>query len=873
MDITVIKLLARMLSSTQTSTNQSTGTVGSSDTFPFHPKELEANISDSEYVKQLEKATFDLKMKLFHMQQQQQSSRTSSQAFDHDSQTTLQLQRTVMAQLEQKEKELDQKNALLAKAKGLIDLLKLENRNLQQSHENEVEVKQQLEELRHRHEEVELEFRKQCIEHDVQMKSIQSHLLTKEQEVSLLEDQLQNLDVSYQQMYEKFKEANKESILLQDKYSKSHQLVSQLEDELIQQKTHVSLLSDQLLESSQSNQRANERIARLQELNQQNTTEIVHKYEERIASMKASQQEELISLKRELQQSLIHCEDLKSMKSLMESRCSTMETLEQATDNYRMRLQEASHAIEELEIYKKDLEKQLEDSKLRSVESEKKLSDLQNSRLQASENELRFNNLLASITPAFSSWSQIIDEVLEASVSPRISLSNPVEANDVVIRSLIQINELNGKFDRLVKLRNIWFSKVQQLESIYNATVSRYDLKLDELNIAFTQQKHKLEDVRNIFLRDKEQHDSELSEMTALRTEILHLNSKNIEEIEKKFTLLLVEHQKLQDSLRSSASLIEKLQSENSELAVSNAAFIRDQQSWRETTGSLEELRRMYDQLSKDHVLKCHELENAQSERDDERHNHDKIQKIRDECEARLESFMQRTQESLSSLHNRSSAQSEKVIRLTLQIESLQQRHQHDLYQSQRNLDDALKKIDAISTQKNTRIIQLEEQLRQQDILLRKLEEENDSLRQQNSDYQNEIVLLRMRTKNFDETKATVDLLEVRLDELSSSLNVSSKSENDLRSPVSRSIVFDHRKNHEVDFLSPKSQPAALHRDDLLMSSSKGLDNRSRTSSSFSKPFASSFASMSSELTELGRKLDNLSLTARNRRSGTFRIS
>jgi chromosome segregation ATPase len=152
-----------------------------------------ALLEDIHEKQKLEKLIFELKMKIYYLEEQLHvfhEKELSSQLTDSHINNEI---NDLKLQLEEKSIECEERNLLLMKAKNAMEIMKKEilSKSLDATKQEELEEK--MKSLREMNEEIEKEYRNAIVENENEIKSLKQSLTFKQQEVTLLEDQIVSL--------------------------------------------------------------------------------------------------------------------------------------------------------------------------------------------------------------------------------------------------------------------------------------------------------------------------------------------------------------------------------------------------------------------------------------------------------------------------------------------------------------------------------------------------------------------------------------------------------------------------------------------------------------------------------------------------------
>lgn len=145
---------------------------------------------DLDEKQRLEKQNFELKMRIYHLEEnlkkfqdsehRQDAMTTAAKAEVHD----------LNIKLEEMQIELEQRELLMVKASGVINTLKQELDRCKESLDRQDELELKIRGLKHSNEDIAHEFRGQIISLEKELQEHRQQLMLKEQEKSQLDDRL-----------------------------------------------------------------------------------------------------------------------------------------------------------------------------------------------------------------------------------------------------------------------------------------------------------------------------------------------------------------------------------------------------------------------------------------------------------------------------------------------------------------------------------------------------------------------------------------------------------------------------------------------------------------------------------------------------------
>lgn len=137
----------------------------------------------------LDKQNFDLKMKVYYLEEQlkriQDNEIRVEQSSNHHKNEISDLK----LQLEEKDIELEQRNLLLLKAKAAIETLKQELDRLREEKQQQINFEERVQRLKQMNQEIEQDFKSQQMIYEHEIMTLKQKLLQKEQEISSLDEQ------------------------------------------------------------------------------------------------------------------------------------------------------------------------------------------------------------------------------------------------------------------------------------------------------------------------------------------------------------------------------------------------------------------------------------------------------------------------------------------------------------------------------------------------------------------------------------------------------------------------------------------------------------------------------------------------------------
>ncbi len=138
----------------------------------------------------LEKNNFDLKMKVYYLEENLKRYQDGEQTYDVQSDSAKSEITNLKLQLEEKHIELDQRNLILMKAKSAIEALKFELERLRAENERQHDLEERMRKLKQLNDEMDSDFRAQITQLEIQLAASRQLANSKEQEKTYLDDKL-----------------------------------------------------------------------------------------------------------------------------------------------------------------------------------------------------------------------------------------------------------------------------------------------------------------------------------------------------------------------------------------------------------------------------------------------------------------------------------------------------------------------------------------------------------------------------------------------------------------------------------------------------------------------------------------------------------
>jgi len=238
----------------------------------------------------LEKSNFDLKMKVYYLEENLRRAAAagvggvvgSSSSSSSSSSELSALNSTLRVQLEEKNVELEQRAGMIRKAFAAIEGLKKEVERLRGETQSQHELEDRVRKLKTSNEGMESEFRVQLSALETQLQTARQTVTTKEKQRSELESRVSQLELSLAHANDRLEELRDDKDQVDEQWLQMQQRNSEMEEELTQARAHVDLYRIQyeeqvaevenvkhvFQESTQSKKRGEEELrAKLAEVN------------------------------------------------------------------------------------------------------------------------------------------------------------------------------------------------------------------------------------------------------------------------------------------------------------------------------------------------------------------------------------------------------------------------------------------------------------------------------------------------------------------------------------------------------------------------------------------------------------------------------
>lgn len=234
------------------------------------------NLRDEQEDKQrLEKSNFDLKMKVYYLEESLKRFQDGESMSDIQTDNQKVEISKLKLQLEDKQIDLEQRNLLLIKSKNAIEALKTEIERLRNENDHHQDLEDRIRRLKQLNEDIEADYRGQITQLEQQLSSARQLVDTRTIEKATSEDKMvryvfnaqhvlsifitlhalinmylpqSHLELSYEQIDHHLKDTQQEKRRIQEQLSAAQQKMSAMEDDITQSRAHMDLYRIELQE-------------------------------------------------------------------------------------------------------------------------------------------------------------------------------------------------------------------------------------------------------------------------------------------------------------------------------------------------------------------------------------------------------------------------------------------------------------------------------------------------------------------------------------------------------------------------------------------------------------------------------------------------
>ncbi|KAJ1438837.1 hypothetical protein B484DRAFT_392077 [Ochromonadaceae sp. CCMP2298] len=259
------------------------------------------NLREEQEEKQrLEKSNFDLKMKVYYLEEGLKRFQDGEE--EHDGQyETMRVERSKMKmEMEEKNIDIEQRNMLLLKSKSAIDALKMEIERLRAEGSHSTDLEERVRRLKQLNDDMEGDLRGQisCLEQ--QLATTRQDVDAKERQKAASEDRLTHMELNCDTIDAHLRDTRGEKGRLEEQLGKVGERMQLLEEEVTQGRAHVDLYRIQMEESCEERDHLKERLRQEQatclrgeEDFKSRLHDCTRQYEEQIRTMRSNHEQDM----------------------------------------------------------------------------------------------------------------------------------------------------------------------------------------------------------------------------------------------------------------------------------------------------------------------------------------------------------------------------------------------------------------------------------------------------------------------------------------------------------------------------------------------------------------------------------------------------
>ncbi|RYG66508.1 hypothetical protein EON64_09595, partial [archaeon] len=493
---------------------------------------------DYEEKLRLERQNFDLKLKVFHLEETLKKMQDSEMRQEvHQGMSRSELA-DLKLQIEEKDIELEQRDLLLLKAKGAIEALKHELDRKKMELEKQADVEDRIKRLKQMNDEIEMDYKNQLVKIEADLSASKQITGYKEQEKSMLEEKVRQLEVSLASLHDQLEKVNAERVRIEDRWMQSQQQIVQLDEDLTQAKAHVDLFKMQLQEEAEDMRQVREQLRdtvqrkkEMEETHRVRLTELNAQYDNQIRTIRTNHEHDLEKL-----------------------RASQVQMLTDVRENYQVELNKARQQMD------------------RSVQEIKVHENMDVARVRE-EYQLRYNHMYDNFLHFYFLFFL------------PILCFNRLNEKSSELKTLHGLMESDrSKYDKISSDLEVCRNDLKERQHTVETLRSELALKNETINQLHAARQDLLEQQRR-HVELQEQMRREIMEKTELSiklsqvNEMLEANQQRVKELEAEIHLSKVEVSRLTyatTELNKQADGVEGLARENEKLRIVNNKLQQD---------------------------------------------------------------------------------------------------------------------------------------------------------------------------------------------------------------------------------------------------------------------------------------------------------
>jgi chromosome segregation ATPase len=509
----------------------------------------------------LEKNNFELKMKIYYLEESLKRYQDGEQSNDLQSVNHQIEIEKLKRQIDDKHIDLEQRNLLLMKSKNAIEALKIEVDRLRQDNEHAHDLEDRVRKLNQLNKDVENTYLEKISDMEFQLLSQRKVIENKDKERTTVEERLTNTDLSNQHLENKLRQLQDDKSSLSEQLVLSQHKVSKLEGELTQAITHADLYRIQLEECKNERDGVKEKLKQEQLMK----LKIEEEYSERLNAMSKQSDTQLRLLRS------VHEDDMEKMRK------GHLEMVTDVRDSY--------HA--EMTRLKSEFDRNMNDVKRSDAIDHDRTITSYNSRMDEKNEEIKsLRSMLSNETQR----SNTILQELEATRSDlklkiqhidNLSVESNMKSDElrVIPRLSTEVDEWKRKYALLHDQYKHENAEKIQINSRLEQTTALLDSNrntLKETDQSLQSAHHEISrlnkelvdqtsraDTVELISRENERLKNNIAQ---LETEIISMNHKaselkrEIERMSDENMKLCVERESLKESLKGLSNKIDTLQ-------------------------------------------------------------------------------------------------------------------------------------------------------------------------------------------------------------------------------------------------------------------------------------------------------------------------
>lgn len=212
------------------------------------PSFLSTGRDDIEDKQRLEKQNFDLKMKIYHLEETVKRFQDAEHRSDLSTTAARSEVGDLKLKLEEMQIEIEQRELLMVKASSIITTLKGELDRCKDSLDQQTELETKVRHLKHSNDDLALQFKNQILELEAELNSMKQTVMIRESEKSSLEDKIKQMELTIAHLQDRVIGAVEER-------GRSEGVCHGLEEELTQTRAHLDLFKIRLEEEMEEKEK------------------------------------------------------------------------------------------------------------------------------------------------------------------------------------------------------------------------------------------------------------------------------------------------------------------------------------------------------------------------------------------------------------------------------------------------------------------------------------------------------------------------------------------------------------------------------------------------------------------------------------------